>query len=86
MGDSRDGICSERPLARKSGRRGVLGLAMMVWSSLEVRGGSRNFGDGSRRGERERALGDFGICGVRDSMAPSCVCYRSVWRGVSVCM
>lgn len=30
MGDSRAGICSDRPRERKSGRRGVLGLATMV--------------------------------------------------------
>lgn len=66
MGMSRGGICSESPLERKSGRRGVLGLAMRVWSSFDI-GGSLNFGEGSRRGvlsERERTLGDFDFCGV----------------------
>lgn len=66
IGASRGGICSESPLERKSGRRGVLGLAMMVWSSFDIRC-SLNFGEGSRRGvlsERDRALGDFGFCGV----------------------
>lgn len=62
IGVSREGICSERPLARKSGRRGVLGLATCS-SSLDMRAGSRNLGDGSRRGvlsDRDRAfvLGD----------------------------
>jgi hypothetical protein len=74
IGDSRGGICKERPLARKSGLRGVLGLAMMVWSSLDMRAGSRNFGEGSRRGvlsERERALGDLDFCGVCGSIAAS---------------
>lgn len=63
LGIGADGICSERPLERKSGRRGVLGLSAMVWwSSLDIRAGSRNFGDGSKRGvlsERDRAFGDF---------------------------
>lgn len=62
------GICSERPRERKSGLRGVLGLAMMVWSSFDTRLGSRNLGDGSRRGalsDKERAFGDFGFSGVR---------------------
>jgi hypothetical protein len=59
IGASRGGICSESPLERKSGRRGVLGLTR---SSLDMRAGSRNFGDGSNRGvlsERDRAFGDF---------------------------
>lgn len=67
MGMSRGGICKERPLERKSGLRGVLGPATMVWSSLDIRAGSLNFGEGSRRGvlsERERTLGDFDFCGV----------------------
>jgi hypothetical protein len=62
IGVSREGICSDRPLDRSSGRRGVRGFAIMVWSSLDVRRGSRNLGDGSRCGvlsESERALGDF---------------------------
>jgi hypothetical protein len=61
MGASKGGICSESPLERKSGRRGVIGLGRILWSSLDMRAGSRNFGDGSRRGvlsERDRALGD----------------------------
>lgn len=65
MGDSRGGICSERPLERKSGRRGVLGLATTVWSSLDVLVGSRNLGEGSNLGvlsERERALDLGGVC------------------------
>jgi hypothetical protein len=65
MGTSREGICSERPLARKSGRRGVLGLATTVWSSLDVLAGSWNLGEGSSFGvlsDRERALD---LCGVR---------------------
>lgn len=68
IGISRVGICRESPLERNSGLRGVLGLAVMAWSSLDVRVGSRNFGDGSRTGalsERERAFGDFDFCGVR---------------------
>jgi hypothetical protein len=72
MGDSRGGICSERPRERKSGLRGVLGLATMVWSSLDMRAGSRNFGEGSSRGvlsERDRALGDLDFCGVVSSIA-----------------
>jgi hypothetical protein len=48
MGGSRAGICSDRPLERKSGRLGVRGLETMVWSSLEVRRGSRNLGLGLR--------------------------------------
>lgn len=48
IGISRGGICRESPLERSSGRRGVRGLSMMLWSSLEVRTGSRNRGDGSR--------------------------------------
>lgn len=63
----RAGICSERPLERKSGLRGVLGLVRMVWSSFDMRTGSWNFGDGSRRGalsESERAFGDFDFSGV----------------------
>lgn len=67
MGASRGGICSESPLARKSGLRGVLGLGTMVWSSLETRAGSQNLGEGSSRGvlsESERALGDLDFCGV----------------------
>jgi hypothetical protein len=71
MGVSRGGICSERPLERKSGRRGVVGLR--VWSSLDMRAaGSRNFGDGSNRGvlsDSDRAFGD--ICGVLASIAAS---------------
>lgn len=62
MGISRGGICSDSPLDRSSGRRGVRGLATMVWSSFDVRIGSRNLGDGSRCGvlsESERALGDL---------------------------
>lgn len=65
MGTSREGICSERPLARKAGRRGVLGLATTVWSSLDVLVGSRNLGEGSNFGvlsERERALDFCGVC------------------------
>lgn len=62
------GICRDRPLERKSGRRGVLGLGTaMVWSSLDMRAGSRNFGDGSKRGvlsDKDRALGDRDFCGV----------------------
>lgn len=63
----RGGICSERPRERKSGLRGVLGLAMIVWSSFDMRPGSWNLGDGSRRGalsDKERALGDFDFSGV----------------------
>ena len=77
MGSSRAGICKESPLDRKSGRLGVLGLAMTAWSSLDVRAGSLNFGDGSNRrivSERERALGDRDFCGVCTgwaSIAPS---------------
>jgi hypothetical protein len=66
IGDSRAGIWRERPLERKSGLRGVLGLAM-VWSSLDMRAGSRNFGEGSSRGVlslRDRAFGDFDFWGV----------------------
>ena len=65
IGSSRGGICSERPLARKSGRRGVLGLATTVWSSLDDLVGSRNLGEGSNLGvlsERERALDFCGVC------------------------
>ena len=65
MGDSRGGICSERPLERKSGRRGVLGLATTLWSSLDVLVGSLNLGEGSNLGvlsERERALDFCGVC------------------------
>jgi hypothetical protein len=61
LGMGAGGICSERPLERKSGRRGVLGLGTMAWSSFDIRAGSRNFGDGSKRGvlsDRDRALGD----------------------------
>lgn len=67
MCDSLGGICRERPLERKSGRRGVLGLASMVWSSFDMRADSWIFGDGSRRGvlsERDRALGDCVFGGV----------------------
>lgn len=75
MGTSPDGICSERPLARKSGRRGVLGLATTVWSSLDVLVGSRNLGEGSSFGvlsERERALDFCGVCiGCGSPSAPS---------------
>lgn len=77
MGESRGGICSDSPRARKSGLRGVLGLATMVWSSLDMRAGSRNLGEGSRRGvlsESERAFGDLDFCGVCDgecSIAPA---------------
>lgn len=76
----RGGIWRERPRERKSGLRGVLGLAMMVWSSFDMRAGSRNFGDGSRRGalsDSERAFGDFaffsGVCvvGERPAASPS---------------
>jgi hypothetical protein len=62
MGAPRGGICSESPLERKSGRRGVLGLGAILWSSLDRRAGSRNFGDGSNRGvlsDRDRAFGDL---------------------------
>lgn len=87
MGISRGGICRERPRERKSGRRGVRGLAMMVWSSFDVRSGSRNLGDGSRRGvlsERERALGDFAFCGVRteDSGAAAVASLSSMDSGL----
>lgn len=61
IGSSRGGICSESPLARNSGRRGVLGLVTTVWSSLDALVGSRNLGEGSNVGvlsEKERAL-DF---------------------------
>jgi hypothetical protein len=75
MGDSRGGICSERPLERKSGRRGVLGLAITVWSSLDAPFGSRNLGDGSSLGvlsDKERALDFRGVCtGCGSSIAPS---------------
>jgi hypothetical protein len=71
MGVSRGGICSERPLERNSGRRGVVGLR--VWSSFDMRAaGSRNFGDGSNRGvlsDSDRAFGDF--WGVLASIAAS---------------
>lgn len=70
IGDSRGGICRDRPRERKSGLRGVLGLATIVWSSLDMRAGSRNFGEGSRRGvlsERDRALGEFVFGGVVSS-------------------
>lgn len=62
IGASRGGICSESPLVRKSGRRGVLGVGTILWSSLDMRAGSRNFGDGSSRGvlsESDRAFGDL---------------------------
>lgn len=65
MGTSCDGICSERPLVRKSGRRGVLGLTTTVWSSLDFLTGSLNLGEGSSFGvlsERERALDFCGVC------------------------
>jgi hypothetical protein len=75
MGSSRGGICSERPLERKSGRRGVLGLAITVWSSFDVLVGSRNLGEGSSLGvlsERERALDFCGVCiGCGSRTAPS---------------
>jgi hypothetical protein len=54
IGDSRKGIWSERPRDRKSGRRGVLGCATSVWSSLDLRAGSWNLGEG----DRERAFSD----------------------------
>lgn len=75
MGDSRGGICSERPRERKSGRRGVLGLATTVWSSLDVLLGSWNLGEGSSLGvlsERDRALDFCGVCiGCGSCFAPS---------------
>lgn len=73
--DSLEGICSDRPLERKSGRRGVLGLALMAWSSLDMRAGSRNLGDGSRRGalsESDRALGDCIFGGVVTACEHEC--------------
>lgn len=74
IGNSRGGICSDSPLERSSGRRGVRGLAIIVWSSLEVREGSWNFGDGSRCGvlsDSERALGDFDFWGVHTGFRPA---------------
>lgn len=74
IGTSREGICNERPLARKSGRRGVLGLTTTVWSSLAVLTGSWNLGEGSSFGvlsERERALDFCGVCIGCGSSAPS---------------
>ncbi len=82
MGSSCGGICSERPLERKLGRRGVLGLAMTVWSSFEVLDVSRNLGEGSNLGvlsERDRALDFCGVCTrCGSTFAPSS------WRMLSV--
>lgn len=61
MPESREGICKDRPLERNSGLLGVFGLDTMVWSSFEVRAGSRNFGDGDSCGvesDNERAFED----------------------------
>jgi hypothetical protein len=71
---SRAGIWRESPRVRKSGRRGVRGLAMMACSrsSLDARSGSRNLGEGESCGvlsESERALADF--WGVRTGCASS---------------
>lgn len=80
IGISRGGICRERPLERSSGRRGVRGLARIVWSSLDAPTGSRNLGDGSRWGalsDSERALGDLVFCGVLTGARPVVASLRS---------
>jgi hypothetical protein len=68
MGISRDGICNESPLDSNSGLRGVLGAVMLAWwSSLDLRAGSLNFGDGDRacgaESESERGFG--GVLAVK---------------------
>jgi hypothetical protein len=65
--ESPDGICSDRPRARKSGRRGVFGSldGSSVWSSFDRR--SLILGDGDSFGvESERDLALEGLLeGVR---------------------
>jgi len=76
MGDSRDGICNERPRDRNSGRRGVVGSAW--WSSFDIRAaGSRNFGDGSKRGvesDRDRVFDFWGVRVPPGPIEPSSLC------------
>jgi hypothetical protein len=75
IGISRDGICSDSPLESSSGRRGVLGAVMMLawWSSLDLRAGSLNLGDGDRacgvESESERGFGGVLAVNAVDSSA-----------------
>ena len=71
---SRAGICRERPLTAKAGRRGVEGLSLSALSSFDfLLSGSRNLGDGDRAGgppsDSDRAFdGDREV--ARRSVAP----------------